>query len=100
LIFDAKVHYASPTANTPIPNCQLRARSWGGNLFPLQGYNSSLFTAGSGADAGTVVQPQQLNGLPVLKDLSMGIWCGVQPGQTIKGVTARLSQTAINGGGS
>ena len=100
LIFDAKVHYSSPTANTPIPTCQLRARSWGGNLFPLQGYDSSLFTAGSGADAGTVVQPQQQNGLAVHKDLSMGIWCGVQPGQTIKGVTARLSQTEINGGGS
>ena len=43
-----------------------------------------------------MVQPQAT--LTVGTDLSLGVWCTIQPGQTIKGVTARLSETHISGG--
>ena len=32
------------------------------------------------------------------KDLSLGVWCNVQAGETLKGVTSLLSETHISGG--
>lgn len=93
-IEQATVHYASPNGNTPIPSCSIQALSYSGSFFPLQFTGSGEFTSDG---SNTVVQPG-FTAVHVGKDVSLGVWCNVQAGQTIKGVTARLSETTISGG--
>jgi hypothetical protein len=92
-VTETRVYYSSPNGSTPLPGCYFASKNYGAAMFPLEYYGSNEFVAGG---TGDVVQPTTT--MTIGKEVSMGVWCNVQPGQTLKGVTARLSETHISGG--
>jgi hypothetical protein len=91
---ETRVYYRNPNGGTPAnPSCVISARSHT-TLYVLQDLGSNDLVPQTGTDY--VQQPT--NAFPVGLDVTVGVWCDLWPGQTLKGVTSRMSLTAISGG--
>jgi hypothetical protein len=91
----ARVYYKNSNgASSPAPECFLEWRQHSASLYSLVDAWSNNFVLQQGTDY--VEQPTSTISIGV--DVALGVGCFIEPNQTIKGVTARLSLTRITNG--
>jgi hypothetical protein len=96
LIRQTRVYYKNDIGVSGAPLCGLVwYRHTQFSFVTLETDGSNTFTMDG---PGFVEQEFPQNDLTLGKDVAVGVWCQIGPGQTIRGVTALMSLTTISGG--